>query len=192
MSNCRFLARVALVFAFASGSCLALADEGPGFDNISPETYSQMLVDAVQAHHGERYRESFTLFQRLACAGDKTSQEQLGLMYLTGEGVPKSAVKAYLWLALAAEYNFAPYRTTAKRVESVFTAEQMKTVAPLADDLRGRYGQRATNVTCNAQSNSSFSSNIKNSVVCSPKHGVSMLLVHRCYAEEQSGPALDH
>jgi len=191
MSRRRRFASV-ILFASVFGCGFAQAAEDPGFDNMAPDSYSQLFVDAVQANHGGHLRESFTTFQRLACAGDKMSQEQVGLMYLEGEGVPKSMVRAYLWLKLAAEYNFAAYRTTAKKVESVFSSEQMKIVAPLADDLRNRYGQKATNVTCNAESASSFNSLIKNSVVCSPKRGGSMLLVHRCYAEESAAPAMEH
>ena len=107
-------------------------------------------------------------------------------MYLNGEGVPRSTFKGYLWLKVAAEYNFASFRTNVQRLEAAFTDEQKKSVAPAVDELRERYGQRATNVACNAQSHSTFSSLLKDAVVCSPKRTGSMLAVHRCYAEEES------
>ena len=178
---------VAAAILFVSASAFgtrAVAADGPGFDNMNSVEYSQLFVDAVQAHQNGRLPESFALFQRLACAGDKTAQEQLGLMYLNGEGVKRSTLNGYLWLKVAAEFMFADYRANVNRLESVFTDEQKKATAPLADALRERYGQRATNVTCNAQSHSTFSSLLKDAVVCSPKRNGSMLLIHRCFAEE--------
>ena len=182
----RSLASTVFVCAELLGGSTAFADEGSGFDNMNSFEYSQLFTDAVQAHQNGRLPESFAIFQRLSCAGDKTAQEQLGLMYLNGEGVPRNTLKAYLWLKVAAEYTFADYRANAKRLESLFSDEQKKATAPLADALRDRYGQRATNITCNSQSHSTFSSTIKDTVVCSPKRNGSMLLIHRCFAEEQA------
>jgi hypothetical protein len=162
----------------------ALAEEPPGFERIDPVAYGEMFVDAVHEHQAGHLADSFRKFLRLACGGDKASQEQVGLMYLAGEGVSKNSIMAYLWLKVASEFNFAPYRATAKKFEKLLTPQQAKHFGELADELRAQYGQHATNMTCNAESAATFSSNIKNAVVCSPSRSGPLLLVQRCYADE--------
>ena len=179
-----FTAATLLLIALAFGTGQALAEDSPGFDNMTAVTYSDLFTLAVQQHQNGHLQDSFGTFQRLACAGDKASQEQLGLMYLNGEGVKRSTLKGYLWLKVAAEFSLATYHANVTRLEALFSEQQKKETAPLADDLRGRYGLRATNITCNAESSSTFSSNIKDTAVCSPKRNGSMLMIHRCYADD--------
>src|SRR5262249_45370073 len=136
--------------------------------------------------------DSFRKFLRLACAGDKASQEQIGAMYLAGEGVRKNIAMAYLWLKVASEFNFAPYHSIVKKIEAAMTPEQQKHFGALADELRAQYGLRATNMSCHAESSATFSSNMKNAVVCVPARSGTVLLVQRCYADEvRIGAAAD-
>ena len=174
------LALLAMPFFPAS----ARAEEPPGFDSIDAVTYSEMFVDAVHDHQAGHKAESFRKFLRLACGGDKQSQEQVGLMYLAGEGVSPNSAMAYLWLKTAAEFNYGAYRTILKKFDKLLTPQQIKRFGELADELIAEYGLRATNMTCRAESASTFSSNIKDTVVCSPKRNGSMLLIQRCYADE--------
>lgn len=171
-----------VLIAAAAGA--AGAEDNPGFEQINPVTYGGMFTDAVQAQHAGNKAEAFGKFMRLACGGDKAAQEEVGLMYLVGEGVEKNTGTAYLWLKTAAEFNLASFRTLTNKIEDAMTPEQRKHFGQLADVMRERYGQRATNVTCSAHSSSTFSSNIKDSVLCSPRRGGSMLQVQRCYDGE--------
>jgi hypothetical protein len=138
----------------------------------------------VQAHQAGHLGDSFRKFLRLACAGDKASQEQVGAMYLAGEGVSTNVAMAYLWLKVASEFNFAPYRSIVKKIEAAIKPEVAKQLGELADELRAQYGIRATNMSCRTQSSSSFASNIKDAVVCTPSRSGTLLLVQRCYADE--------
>lgn len=52
----------------------------------------------TQGEHAEAMRR----FQPLAERGDHRAQYWLGMIYFEGRGVPKDAVRAYLWLTLAA------------------------------------------------------------------------------------------
>jgi hypothetical protein len=183
MSTSRAFACIALCVLSSFGTS-ALAEEAPGFENIAPVAYSEMFVDAVHEHQAGHLADSFRKFMRLACGGDKASQEQIGLMYLSGEGVSKNSAMAYLWLKVAAEFNFGPYRAVVKKFETALTPQQAKHLGELADELRVEYGMRATNMTCNAQASTTFSSNIKDAVVCSPARNGPLLLVQRCYADE--------
>jgi hypothetical protein len=167
-----------------SFGALAWAEEPPGFESIDPLAYDKMFVDAVQDHQAGHLADSFRKFLRLACGGDKTSQEQVGRMYLLGDGVARNDGMGYLWLKVASEFNFAPWRSLVKKIEAALTPEQAKQLGPLADELRAQYGLHATNVSCRAQNSSTFSSNIKDAVVCSPSRNGPLLRVQRCFAGE--------
>ena len=179
----RLFARLALI-GMSTFSAFALAEESPGFESIDPVTYDAMFVAAVHEHQAGHMADSFRKFLRLACGGDKASQEQVGLMYLGGEGVNRNNGMSYLWLKLASEFSFGPYRANVKKFEAVMTPEQTKHFGQLADELRVQYGLRATNTSCRAESSTTFSSNIKDAVVCLPARNGPLLLVQRCYADE--------
>ena len=179
----RLLTCLALL-ALSSFAAAAPAETPPGFDSIDPIAYGEMFVDAVHEHQAGHLADSFRKFLRLACGGDKASQEQIGLMYLSGEGVVKNSAMAYLWLKVAAEFNFAPYRAIVKKFDKLLTPQQTKHFGELADELIAEYGLRATNIACRAESSATFSSNIKDTVVCSPARNGPLLLVQRCYADE--------
>ena len=178
-----FACCLALV-GMSSFCALACAEGPPGFESIDPAAYGDMLVQAVHEHQAGHMANSFGKFMRLACGGDKPSQEQVGLMYLQGEGVANNNATGYLWLKLASEFNFGRYRTIVKKIEAVLTPEQAKQLGQLADELRARYGLRATNISCREDSSSTFASNIKDAVVCAPERSGGQLLVQRCYKEE--------
>jgi hypothetical protein len=179
----RLFACLALVGVSSFGA-LALAEEPPGFESIDALAYDKMLVDAVQDHQAGHKADSFRKFLRLACGGDKASQEQVGRMYLLGDGVSRNDAMGYLWLKVASEFSYAPWHAIVKKIEAALTPEQLKQLGPLADELRAQYGMRATNVSCRAQSSSSSASNIKDAVVCAPSRNGPLLLVQRCYADE--------
>jgi len=179
----RLFACLALV-GMSSFAAPALAEEPPGFESIDPVAYDAMIVDAVHEHQAGHMADSFRKFLRLACGGDKASQEQIGAMYLAGEGVSKNNAMAYLWFKVASEFNFAPYHVIVKKFEGAMTPEQVKHLGQLAGELRAQYGMRATNVSCRSESSASFASNIKNAVICLPARNGPLLLVQRCYADE--------
>ena len=179
----RLFAGLALA-GMSSFGALATGEEPPGFESIDPVAYDAMFTDAVHEHQAGHLTDSFRKFLRLACGGDKASQEQVGAMYLAGEGVSTNVAMAYLWLKVASEFNFAPYRTIVKKIEAAMTPEVANQLGKLADELRAQYGMRATNISCRTQSSSTFASNIKDAVVCAPSRNGPLLLVQRCYADE--------
>ena len=181
-NNHRFAFLVVVGMSVVGAS--ALAEEPPGFESIDPVAYSAMFVDAVHEHQAGHMAESFRKFLRLACGGDKASQEQVGLMYFGGEGVYRNIAMSYLWLKVASEFNFPSYHANARKIEAGMTPEQAKHLGQLASELRAQYGLRATNVSCRAESSSVSASNIKDAVICSPARNGSLLLVQRCYSDE--------
>ena len=178
------------LFLAAGLAGAAHAGEYGDFDTTSDFAYGEMTVEAARAYGNARYEEAFHKFQRLACAGDKASQAMVGRMYLAGEGAPRNDLQGYLWLKLAAEFNQASYRATVKRIESVLTPEQLKAWTAQADTLRGLYGLRATNMSCNQHASATFSSNVKDTVFCTPKREGNVVLLKRCEGAE-AGLAAD-
>ena len=175
-----------LLLAFVVGS--ANANDAADFDSMSDVAFGELTVEAARAYGNERYDEAFGKFQRLACAGDKASQAMIGRMYLAGQGVPHNDFEGYAWLKVAAEYNLATYRSAVRKIESVLTPEQLRTTSARADELRSRYGLRATNMSCNQHASATFSSNVKDAVVCTPKREGSVVLLRQCIAQDQALP----
>lgn len=175
-----------MLLVFRAG--MAMAGDSGDFEMISPGTYSSLLREAPLALGNKRYEEAFAGFQRLACAGDKSSQAALGSMYLNGQGTARDDLKGYLWLKLAAEFDLPAYRLTVKKIEEHLTPAQLAYTGARFEELRSRYGLRATNVSCSATSSSSFSSNVKNAVVCAPAKQSSQYVVRRC-SEDTSAAA---
>ena len=63
--------------------------------------------DAVDAHARGDYAKALRLIRPLANDGDASAQFNLGLMYLTGQGVQQDSAAAALWFRKAAEQGYA-------------------------------------------------------------------------------------
>jgi uncharacterized protein len=63
--------------------------------------------DAVEAHSRGDYQKALRLVRPLANDGDAAAQFNLGLMYMTGQGVQQDDAAAALWFRKAAEQGYA-------------------------------------------------------------------------------------
>jgi TPR repeat protein len=63
--------------------------------------------DAVEAHSRGDYQKALRLIRPLANDGDAAAQYNLGLMYMTGQGVQQDDAAAALWFGKAAEQGYA-------------------------------------------------------------------------------------
>lgn len=61
------------------------------------------FAEATEYYEKEKYTKAFNEFKRLAEIGHKTSQFNLGVMYLEGSGVKQDFHKAYAWVKLSDE-----------------------------------------------------------------------------------------
>ncbi len=172
---------VLLSFLFCSAP--ALSNDARNFENMSDTAFYGLTSEADNAYANKQYDLAFPKYQRLACAGDKASQAMLGRMYFSGQGVAQNDFQGYLWFKVASEFDFPMYRATVKKIESVLSAEQLKAFAASAEALHNSYGIRATNMSCKQHSSSTFSSNMKDMVLCIPKIEGSGFMVHRCVDE---------
>lgn len=160
-----------------SGSVLAA--ESDVFERVQSSVYAQMQREATSAYERKDYARAFELNQRMACAGDKTSQAILGRMYVLGQGAPKDEVAGYAWIRLAADFNFADFTSLARKLEAAMTPGQREAGNARADALRRDYGPAATNMSCHGESRHGVY--LIDSVVCSPAvGGGGQLLLRRC------------
>jgi hypothetical protein len=171
---------ILLPFLLLLWSAPALSNDARDFENMSQTAFFGLTSEADNAYANKQYDVAFPKYQRLACAGDKPSQAMLGRMYFSGQGVAQNDLQGYLWFKVASEFDFPIYRATVKKIESVLSAEQLKAFAASAEVLHNSYGIRATNMSCKEHSSSTFSSNMKDTVMCIPKLEGSGFMVRRC------------
>lgn len=73
-------------------------------------------------------------FRKAGMQGHAKAQFYLGLMFIKGEGVPKSLFHAYCWLSLACCQNFEEAKVARKNLEPYLTAKEMNAALRLAAD----------------------------------------------------------
>ena len=136
---------LAIALAVAAGSVSATDD---AFERMTYNEFRYMLRDAHLAYQRDDHARAFELYQRNACSGDKDSQFALGSMYLYGQGTAPDGLKAYAWLATAAEARELNYQKVFAQVRDVVPTEHRAAAERAADELRARYGMTAANVQC--------------------------------------------
>lgn len=182
--GCVSAALLALACACAAAHATAAPAPAGTFDRIHPSAFDDMLRDARLAYGKEDYARAFPLFERLACAGDKSSQSALGRMYLLGQGTPQDHLTGYAWLKLAAEEIFPGYQRIVKQLESAMDASQLAIAREGASKLADLYSIGATRISC--RKNASRKGHIVDELVCTPYRDGGQYLVRRC---EGAAPA---
>lgn len=177
---------VLLACACACTAVPAAAAPAPveAFDRIHPSEFEDMLRDARLAYGKQDHARAFPLFERLACAGDKSSQSALGRMYLLGQGTTQDDLSGYAWLKLAAEEIFPGYQRIVKQLESAMDASQLAIAREGAARLADLYDIGATRISC--RKNASRKGHIVDELVCTPYRDGSYYLLRRC---EGAAPA---
>ena len=156
----------------------AAESDSASFERIERSAYRDMLRDAASAYGAGRYDESFAMFRRTACAGDKQSQSALGRMYLLGQGVQRDDLTGYAWLKLAAEFIYPKYQSVVRALEESMTPEQRKIAEGRVAVLKERYSLGATGMSCSQSA--SKGGHIIDQIVCTPRYEGRRLLLRRC------------
>ena len=136
---------LAALASVAAGNAAATDD---AFERMTYREFRYMLRDAHLAYQKDDHARAFELYRRNACTGDKDSQFALGSMYLYGQGTQPDGLKAYAWLATAAEAREPKYQKVFAQVAEVVPPEHRAAADRAAADLRSRYGMDAANVIC--------------------------------------------
>jgi TonB family protein len=112
--------RAAIVVVLALASARALAD----------------LKAAATAYEAGDFQTAHREFRSLAELGDPVAQYNLGILYLRGEGVRKSAATGYAWLKLAADAKHPAAMSSEAELRPAYGEDAAGIVA----DLEARFG----------------------------------------------------
>ena len=121
-------------------------------DDAMAQAYFEVVgygVEALRAYvqdHDWLYApqddaEAVELYCNLATHGDDMAQNNLGIMYALGEGVPQDYVRAYLWLNLAARQGNENARIARDLVSILLSPGQTAEAKPQRFSLK-LFGQR--------------------------------------------------
>jgi TPR repeat protein len=81
--------------------------------------------DGMAAYKSGNYVSAAQVWRPLAEAGDPRAQNNLGLLYAAGQGVPQDPVLTLMWFRLAASQGFEPAKVNEATAVSALTPEQI-------------------------------------------------------------------
>lgn len=82
-----------------------IADEEDYGVESTPDTVEEVLNKGIELYNDSLYVEAFPYLESAAKEGDRVAQNQLGLMYLRGEGVDQDLTEAKHWFEKSANQN---------------------------------------------------------------------------------------
>lgn len=88
--------------------------------------------DGMTAYNRGDYVPAIQVFRALAEQGNAKAQNVLGVMFRKGEGVPKSPVRAHMWLSFAAKRGEASARAELRKVSRTMTAQEISEAEAMA------------------------------------------------------------
>lgn len=100
------------------------------------QTASQQFAKAIQfIKKDNNHYLGAKWFRKAAMQGHAKAQLYLGLMFLKGEGLPKSFFHAYSWLSLAACQEVVEAKAALQKLEPHLTAKETKAALKYAANL---------------------------------------------------------
>ncbi len=160
-------ARLLLCCAGLSLGVAALARDKTELERVPAASFTDQWQQGIRAYNRKDYTRAFPLLERMACAGDKTSQLLVGRMYILSQGTEKDDLKGYAWIKTAAEFRFRDFTSLAHQLEQALDPQQRKDGNALAQKYRQHYGLVATRMDCRGAAR--HGAKIVDSVVCSPQ-----------------------
>lgn len=121
------------IMQMASSSDAAENTELAAHEKSPMETAEHQFATGVQyiKSQGNHYLGA-KWFRKAGMQGHAKAQFYLGLMFIKGEGVPKSLFHAYSWLSLACCQNYEEAKVARKNLEPYLTAADMNAAMKLA------------------------------------------------------------
>ncbi|MCC7016118.1 MAG: sel1 repeat family protein [Rhodospirillales bacterium] len=98
---------------------------------IAPPSAAETLEESRDWYRPEDYARASEFFLPLARQGNAAAQESLGLMYASGQGVPRDHVQAYLWTYRALKQ--AEGEAAVRRAATLAALEAKMTPAEIAE-----------------------------------------------------------
>ena len=97
--------------------------------------------EGVAAYESGDYATALRIFKVHAALGDAYAQNNLGLVYGNGQGVPQDYVRAYMWFGLAAAQGDERARKNRNIVAEQLTPDQIIEAQKLAREWMEKHGQ---------------------------------------------------
>lgn len=94
--------------------------------------YAGPWEDGMVAYNRGDYLPAIRLIRPLAEQGNAKAQNQIGVMYRRGEGVPSSASRAFMWFSLAARRGDAKAKADLRDVSRSMTPEDVSRARDMA------------------------------------------------------------
>jgi TPR repeat protein len=88
--------------------------------------------DGMVAYNRGDYIPAIRLFRPLAEAGNPKAQSQMGTMYRKGEGVRKSAARAFMWFSAAARRGDGKAKAEMQQVSKAMSADELSQAREMA------------------------------------------------------------
>jgi TPR repeat protein len=89
--------------------------------------------DGMVAYNRGDYIPAMRLFRPLAEAGNPKAQSQMGTMYRKGEGVRKSAVRAFMWFSAAARRGDGKAKAEMQAVSKAMSPDELSHARQMAE-----------------------------------------------------------
>jgi hypothetical protein len=80
--------------------------------------------------------EAVRLYRRAADQGDSFAQNNLGVMYATGQAVPQDYVQAYMWFSISLAHGNGMSANNRERAAALMTPAQIAEAEKLAQECK--------------------------------------------------------
>jgi S1-C subfamily serine protease len=135
--------------AAAKGDASAQCTLGHLFDDgsIGVEEESKDHPGVTENYHRKNPIKAMYWYRRAAAQGNVAAQNNLGVMYAKGQGVPQDYVEAYKWYNLAAAQGLSDAIDNRDEIASDMTPEQIAEAQQLAREFTPRKESSSDNST---------------------------------------------
>ncbi|OEY69135.1 SEL1-like repeat protein [Rheinheimera salexigens] len=146
------LAMVALATSLLTGvfSPNLYANDAVGAEEkrIRSFLYTTDFDNAIGQVQRREFAEAYPNLLQFARYGEKYAQYSLGLLLVSGEGVPLDIEQGLVWMRLALEQKTSDWEKRYEAVTKNLTKEQMAALEPMYQEYKRKYGADAQNMRC--------------------------------------------
>lgn len=126
------------------------ANEAPNAEEtrILKALYDTDFDNAIGQVQRREFTEAYPNLLKFARYGEKYAQYSLGLLMLSGEGVPLNIEEGLVWMRLALEQKTSDWEKRYAAVTKNLTKEQLAALEPMYQEYKAKYGADAQGMRC--------------------------------------------
>lgn len=140
-----------LLTAVFSANTLADDTSGAEEKRIRSFLYTTDFDNAIGQVQRKEFAEAYPNLLQFARYGEKYAQYSLGLMLISGEGVPLDIEQGLVWMRLALEQKTSDWENRYQAVTKNLTKEQLDALEPMYQEYKGKYGADAQKMSCSTE-----------------------------------------